>query len=127
MRSKHVKNDSLTGKDINEAKLRGVRAGPEVFAHIAADGTVDPARSRGISSANVSKDGSDTYCIGSLPFEPRGGQVTADYVGAQNDTHHQLGLGRIMGCPEGSQAWVWSFENDTGASRPSNFFILLYR
>jgi Collagen triple helix repeat (20 copies) len=50
--------------------------GPEgptakAYAHIAADGTVNPTLSKGITSANVSHPATGIYCLRNLGFQPK--------------------------------------------------------
>jgi hypothetical protein len=84
-----VKDDSLSGSDVNEsslgtvpraATLEGVR-----YALINADGTVDPAHSSGITSANVAHPNAGVYCLSGLA----GGHVisaTAENTGLHSQT-----------------------------------------
>ena len=82
-----VRDNTLTGADINESTLSTVpsansartantantanTAESTAFARINADGTVDTARSKGITSANVNKDAPGHYCISGLGFTPK--------------------------------------------------------
>lgn len=141
IKSKHVKRDSLKGADINESTLGQVpaaasattagsaeSANPEAFAHVLANGDIDAANSKGMGSADVTISDVSQYCFTSLPFAPRGAQVTQDYHDATDYAVLQLGLGGIQGCPSGTQAFVWSTDaHSTGNSAPTNFFITFYR
>ena len=55
-------------------------ANPVLFARVAADGTVDPANSQGVTSANVTKPSpAGLFCFSGLPAI-KGGQVTPEIV-----------------------------------------------
>ena len=41
------------------------------YAHVNADGTVDPARSKNVTSANVEVVPNGAYCFHGLPFTPK--------------------------------------------------------
>jgi hypothetical protein len=97
-----VTDDSLTGADVNESTLGQVptantansantantanhattadTAGPLAYARIAADGTLDPAQSKNVTAANVSRPSVGRYCFNGLGFTPKGAQVTGEFV-----------------------------------------------
>jgi hypothetical protein len=130
-----VKDNSLTGVDLNKATLGEVpaathadvasSANPEAFAHVSANGTVDPINSKGVAQANVTFVPVSTYCFSGLPFQPRGGQATIDYSDASFQ-NAQFDLGDAGGCPVGTQAFVYTEDHGTGGS-PSTFYVVFYR
>ena len=95
------------------------------FAHISADGTLDVARSSGLTQDNISVNGTD-YCIGGLSTV-RGGQVTIDFMETEADEPTaQLALLETGEC----QVMVVIRERD-GDGRTFNevnggFFLILY-
>ena len=74
-------------------------ADPAAFAAISQEGGVDPALSKGISSANV-KQGIEAgiYCISVPAFAPRGAQVTPRYNGSGGVTSF-VTIGGTASCP----------------------------
>jgi hypothetical protein len=103
-----------------------------VFAQVAANGTVNAANSEGLTQANVINTAPiiGYYCFGNLPFVPRGGSATIDFLsGGSVDTIAPIGLGSPGGglCPAGTQAFVDTRRTDSTGSTPVGFFITLYR
>ena len=105
-------------------------ANPVLFARVAADGTVDPANSQGVTSANVIKPSpAGLFCFSGLPAI-KGGQVTPQIVAQEFFETGLLGLGDALGnCPAGTQFFVTTLSrNDAGVlsfgSGP--FFLHLY-
>ena len=83
-------------------------ANPVLFARVAADGTVDPANSKGVTSANVTKPSptAGLFCFSGLPAI-KGGQVTPEIVAQEFFETGLLGLGDALGnCPAGTQFFV---------------------
>jgi len=76
-------------------------AQPVAFAHIAADGTLDAANSKGVGAVQSS---AGLLCLSGISFAPRGGQATVDTVGSTTQSA-QFGAGRGV-CPAGTQANV---------------------
>jgi hypothetical protein len=106
-------------------------ANPVLFARVAADGTVDPANSKGVTSANVTKPLPDgLFCFSGLPAI-KGGQVTPEIVAQEFFESGLLGLGDALGnCPAGTQFFVTTLSRtDAGVlsfdSGP--FFLHLYQ
>jgi hypothetical protein len=140
VKSKHVKNDSLGGKDVDEAKLSTVpsatsaetatsagSANPEAFAHVLEGGSVDAANSKGVTSANVTAPGDGVYCFTALPLAPRGAQATQEYP-ADDEVVLQFSLGSTGVCPAGTQAFVQSTDSATSnIGLNTGFYIAFYR
>lgn len=112
-------------------------ANPVLFARVAADGTVDPANSQGVTSGNVTKPLSGgLYCFSGLPAI-KGGQITPEIVaGLLQIEFGQLGFGNLTGpsgsglCPPATQFFVTTVSrNASGALSfsPGPFFLHLYQ
>jgi hypothetical protein len=119
--------DAVTGDKVNEASLGEVpsanSANPAVFARVNANGVVDAANSKGLTSPNVSKVGTGVYCISVPSFTPRGGQVTTQ-AGA-TATSAQIGVaGSGPSC--GGAVQISTF-NVTGVATDLTFYVELYR
>ena len=107
-------------------------ANPVLFARVAADGTVDPANSKGVTSANVTKPSptAGLFCFSGLPAI-KGGQVTPEIVAQEFFETGLLGLGDALGnCPPGTQFFVTTLSRTeagvlTFGSGP--FFLHLYQ
>lgn len=106
-------------------------ANPVLFARVAADGSVDPANSQGVTSANVTKPppAVGLYCFSGLPAI-KGGQVTPEIVGNAFFEFGLLGFGDAGGnCPPGTQFSVTTLSrNDAGVLQfdTGPFFLHLY-
>jgi hypothetical protein len=107
-------------------------ANPEAFARIRDEGTaeataagiVDVANSKGVTGANVTSiESGDTYCFHGLAFQPRGGQVTTDYNNTQIPVVPQFAIGTVVGCPTGTQAFVYT----PSSGQFQSFFVVFYR
>lgn len=105
-------------------------ANPVLFARVAADGTVDPANSQGVTSANVTKPSpAGLFCFSGLPAI-KGGQVTPEIAANAFFESGLLGFGdALSNCPAGTQFFVTTLSrNDAGVllfgSGP--FFLHLY-
>ncbi len=123
-----VANGSLTGVDVNADTLGTVpsaaSAQPVAFARVSAAGTLDAASSKSVGS--VTHVGTALYCFSGLPFAPRGGQATVDFNESQFQST-QFGLGDVKGaCPAGTQAFVFTLDNDAAAADPAGFFVVFY-
>lgn len=107
-----------------------VSANPAAFAHVAADGTVNAANSKGVTQANLINVGPilGYYCFGNLPFVPRGGTATVDWNGAGSfDAIALIGLGDNAQCPTGTQLFVDTRNIDQTGSIPAGFFLTIHR
>ena len=81
-------------------------ANPVLFARVAADGTVDPAFSKGVVSGNVTAPFAGLYCFSGLPAI-MGGQVTPDLTNGLFSEFGQFGFGNALGnCPPATQFFV---------------------
>ena len=100
-------------------------ANPVLFARVAADGTVDPANSKGVGSGNVTAPAVGLYCFSGLPAI-KGGQVTPDLTNGLFSEFGQFGFGNALGnCPPATQFFVVMIGGNTFASGP--FFLHLYQ
>jgi hypothetical protein len=132
-----IPNDSIGGEKINESSLGQVpsantanfattaeTANPEAFAKVDAEGTVFPANSKGIGTADVKKGKFDgTYCVRVPGFTPRGAQVTPEYSG-NNNVSIFVKFGGTESC-SGSEVEVRNY--NAGSLQKGPFHILFYR
>jgi hypothetical protein len=132
-----IPDDSLTGQKVDEATLSQVpsaktaefattaeTANPEAFAKVDGEGTVFPANSKGIGTANV-KQGLEPgiYCIEVPGFVPRGAQVTPEYV-ANNSVSAFVKFGGTTSCPY-PQVEVQTY--NAGGRQKEPFYFMAYR
>jgi hypothetical protein len=135
--SDKIPNDSLTGVKINESSLTQVpsantanfatvaeTSNPEAFAKVDAEGTVFPANSKGIGTANV-KQGLEPgiYCVTVPGFTPRGAQATPEYAG-NNTVSVFVKFGGTASCPA-PQVEVQTY--NAGSRLKAPFYIMFYR
>jgi hypothetical protein len=94
------------------------------YAYVAADGTVNLARSKNITQANVTRASAGFYCFNGLSFTPHSISVTPDSLtssaGDLEDAYG--GLDELPGCPGSEQANVVVF-SDAGAFKDWAFYI----
>jgi len=132
-----IPNDSLTGEKVNEATLGQVpsaktanfattaeTANPEAFAKVNEEGTVFPAFSKGIGTADV-KQGLEPgiYCINVPGFVPLGAQVTPEYS-LHNSVSAFVKFGGTVSCPY-PKVEVQTY--NAGGRQKEPFYIMLYR
>lgn len=132
-----IPNDSVSGEKINEGSLSQVPSAntanfattaevsnPEAFAKVDAEGTVFPANSRGIGTADV-KQGklAGIYCVNVPGFSPRGAQATPEYS-AHNDVSVFVKFGGTESCPA-PQVEVRTYS--AGSPQKEPFYIVFYR
>ena len=98
--TKKIKNQAVTGAKVDEASLAtvpratfaetadvaSIGTSPLAYAHVAADGTVDAANSRGVTNANIHDDlgRAGTYCVTGLAGV-KSAIVVADAAGTNPD------------------------------------------
>lgn len=131
-----IANGAVTGPKVEESTLSQVpsaaraesagfaeSADPAAFAAVSQEGDVDPALSKGISSANV-KQGAEPgiYCFTVPGFAPRGAQVTPRYNGA-GGVNAFVTVGGTASCPS-PQVEV---QMHNGALVKAPFYISFYR
>ncbi|HEX5713080.1 MAG TPA: hypothetical protein VFX85_07185 [Solirubrobacterales bacterium] len=129
--------DSITGEKVDERTLGRVpsaaaadfattaeTANPEAFARVDAEGTVFPANSRGIGTADV-RQGLEPgiYCVAVPGFTPRGAQATPEYA-AHGDVSVFVRFGGTASCPF-PQVEVQTYS--AGGRQKEPFNIMLYR
>jgi hypothetical protein len=132
-----IPDGSITGQKVDEATLGQVpsantanaaavagTANPEAFAKVDAEGTVFPAFSKGIGTADV-KQGADAgyYCVRVPGFVPRGAQATPEHA-ATNKVAVFVQVGGTAACPY-PQVEVQTFNDGNRFKEP--FYIMLYR
>lgn len=122
-----IAGDAVTGDKVNEATLSEVpsanSANPVAFARVNANGVVDAANSKGITSPNVSKGGTGVYCVSVPSFTPRGGQVTTQ-AGGGVATSAQIAVAGTGVC--GGAVQVSTF-NAGGIATDATFYLEVYR
>ena len=106
--------------DVKSAGTAGSAGSLKMFGHVSIAGALGNAS--GIGFATFSNN---TYCLGGLAANPRGGQVTVD-ANESGFEYAQLGLGSASGCPAGTQAFVLIINSNTGNFTDSGFFIELW-
>jgi hypothetical protein len=131
-----IPDDSLTGQKVKESTLGQVpsaaradsatfagTSNPEAFAKVDGEGTVFPASSKGIGTADV-KQGTEAgiYCINTPGFSPRGAQVTPEFTFSGSIT----AFVKIASTPSCPAAQVEVQMRNPGLVK-SPFFIVLYR
>jgi hypothetical protein len=132
-----IPDDSLTGQKINESTLSQVpssahaaqatfaeTANPEAFAKVDGEGTVYPAYSKGIGTADV-KQGAlpGIYCINVPGFVPRGAQATPEFT-SHSDVSVYVDVTGTEACPF-PKVEVQTY--NAGSRQKEPFFIVLYR
>lgn len=132
-----IPDNSLTGEKINEGSLAQVpsanaanfattaeTSNPETFAKVDAEGTVFPADSKGIGTADV-KQGKfpGIYCIDVPGFSPRGAQATPEYVG-NGQVSVLIKFGGTESCPA-PQVAVRNY--NAGSLQKGPFYVVFYR
>ena len=116
---------NATSADHATSANTATSANPVAFAHVATDGTVDAGRSKNITSANVSSEGSGLYCFRGLGFAFTGAQVTTDYDDSFGTFSPQFGEQVPSTCTPDAQAYVLMLEKDAGPT-DAGFFIVFY-
>lgn len=132
-----IADDTVTGEKVNESSLGQVpsagvanaatfatSSNPEAFAKVDAEGTVFPANSKGVGTADV-KQGLEPgiYCVNVPGFVPRGAQVTPEYaLNAVVTTF--VKFGGTASCPY-PQVEVQTY--NAGSRQKEPFYIVLYR
>lgn len=132
-----IPDGSIDGQKVDEATLGQVpsanaansatvaeTANPEAFAKVDAEGTVFPAYSKGIGTADV-KQGAEVgyYCVRVPGFAPRGAQATPERD-ATNKVAIFVKVGGTPTCPY-PQVEVQTFNDGNRFKEP--FYIMLYR
>ncbi|HUC07441.1 MAG TPA: hypothetical protein VMR96_05070, partial [Solirubrobacterales bacterium] len=97
---------------------------PEAFAQVSAEGTVFPAFSKGIGTADVKK-GKETgiYCVRIPGFVPRGAQVTPE-KSTEADVSVFVKFGGTPSCPY-PQVEVQTYNEGGRTAEP--FYFMAYR
>ena len=122
--------DSVSGDKVVESTLTEVpaatSANPLAFARVAANGTVDPANSKALTSPNVSHPSKGTYCVAVPSFSPRGGYVTTEAGSSQ--TSAQIAIGGGGKCAPGAVlVLTWNPDAVPAGLADVGFYLALYR
>jgi hypothetical protein len=132
-----IPDDSITGLEVNEGTLGRVpsaedadrasfadSANPEAFAKVDAEGTVFPADSKGIGTADVLQGKEPgIYCVRVPGFIPKGAQVTPEYA-LNGNVSAFVKLGGTASCPY-PQVEVQTY--NTGSRQKHPFYFMAYR
>jgi hypothetical protein len=99
-------------------------ANPEAFAKVDGEGTVFPANSKGIGTADV-KQGAlpGTYCVEVPGFQPRGAQATPEFT-AHSDVSIYVNVTGTETCPF-PKIEVQTY--NAGGRQKEPFYIVFYR
>ena len=119
--SKQVKNGSLKAKDLK----KGVIPKPnEAYALLGVDGSV--THNKGITAANVTREGLSLYCIEGLGFSPTSLTATPALVGG-DDSSQQVAIGfgpnGNLGCSSDTNQVIISTHTDAGG--PVRFPVMV--
>jgi hypothetical protein len=118
-----VKDGSLLAKDLKTGQL----IMPVAYAHVAADGTVDAANSKGVTSANVQLESAAAFCFTGLSFPVRRAVVTEDYAdlnGVAGEAAFAVGNPQDDCSEAGTQAEVATTAQAT--YQATGFYIFFY-
>lgn len=94
------------------------------YAHVPITGGVEVSQSKGLTSANVQREGEGLYCISGLPFTPKNAVATLGFQGTALIIVAQILPANGQSCPGGSQIQVEAF-NGTPALADTEFMILI--
>lgn len=118
---------AVTGDKVVASTLAEVPAAasaqPAAFARVNANGVVDAANSKAITSLNVTHPATGVYCAGVPSFVPRGAQATTQLDGA-GPTTAQVAVGGTPSCPfpaVGVRTWSGVVAADVA------FYLVVYR
>lgn len=122
--------DSVSGDKVVESTLTEVpsanSANPLAFARVNANGSVDPAGSKALTSPNVSHPSKGVYCISVPSFAPRGGYVTTEASSSQ--TTAQIAIGGGGKCaPSAVLVSTWNPDAIPAGLADVPFYVALYR
>lgn len=138
-----VRNGSLSATDFRSSSLpkgatgasgpagatgpagpTGASGSAPVIANVVNNGTVDPATSTGLTSANITRNIQGLYCISGLSFTPRNVQITTQngFNGAATAT---ASLGQFGQCATGTQITIVIRQDTTGAAIDNAFFLTI--
>jgi Collagen triple helix repeat (20 copies) len=99
------------------------------YALVNADGTVDPEHSKGITSANVTKESISAYCFRNLGFTPKAAVASVQLSVAAKMYYASVAIpGKVSGdCSETSgttQVEVGTINGETHTFAPAAFFVI---
>jgi hypothetical protein len=116
--SRNIVNGSITSRDFQG------HTGALAYARVISNGSIDPRHSRKV--AKVKKTDSGFYCIAvSVPIHnvvASGNAVTFDTIAEGGLVGSTLDSG--LSCPKGSDAYVETFDAETGQLGDRPFYVL---
>jgi len=124
--------DSATSAEVAEFAGSAESANPMAYAYVRANGSVDPARSFGITDADNVRGAKNTDCY--LGPEPKTIQVTVEYAGSGGGPGAETvfayaGLGDgynlDLGCPPGTKFYVRGMIGGGGNPWTVAYFLTL--
>ena len=108
----NLADNATNATNANNAATAGFANAPFAYAHVTEARTVDAARSRGLTSANILISATGIICW-DIPFEFKTVQATQDSADGTVDaivTVHALRPGNVIGCPGGTDLATVSLE-----------------
>lgn len=135
MSGSQIRNHSIAEKKLTRHAINALRgrrgtrgpAGPQgatgprgqagtalAYAHITSTGTLDAARSSGVTVANFKHNGAGKYCFHGLSFTPHNVVATIDASGGATvmGSVAHVALGTSTACPSGTQVAVTTANNN---------------
>jgi hypothetical protein len=121
-----VKPFQLAPKAVSHFNLADNTIAARAYAYVNSNATVnDEAPSFGITSANVTTNGTGIYCINGLGFTPRHAQVSTSSQAAQ--TVASVGVGFDDGnCPGVEQVTVQTDDQVDGSPLNDQFYLIIW-
>jgi hypothetical protein len=123
-----VANKKITNRASNltvgEAQLAQNLRGL-AYARINGDGTIVGAQSKGITQANVSKDGAGDYCINGLNPAPKGVSATLDWAAPFGAQIYARVPANVAGHCAGQQVAVTTY-NSANTETDMPIYVVVY-
>jgi hypothetical protein len=123
-------NKRESSLNVNSAKSAGVAnigLSPVAYAFVNADGTVDAAQSRGVSSANITLESTSAYCFRGLGFAFKTAMTTPAYFPPGTNGEDETVQVRVDAAPDcagGAQLEVATVTDSAFA--PEAFWIWFF-
>jgi len=114
---------------VSQADQATIGLSPVAFAAVLSDGSVVPARSRGVTDANVTLEATSAFCFRDLPFDFVTAQASPIYEGgASQDVSIEIGLPGVGfgtgDCAGGALLEVATSEDSDYS--PHGFYVWFY-
>ncbi|MCW3047983.1 MAG: hypothetical protein JWO74_2267 [Solirubrobacterales bacterium] len=107
------------------AGVAGAAGTAVAYAFVNADGSVNAARSKNVTSANVSHPGAGQYCFHGLSFTPKSVTVSLSTTGGLSFPVALGGTSEVVGgfCGVGNQAGAFMWKQDGSATMDYPFIV----